>query len=244
MKTDPIEILNQTDSERILVDIHELSKKLCSFPIHGQLYYATSENFLGRIVDGYSEDSADIFLLTIEVANKICEIQNELNTKNLGLFIFDAYRPLRAVKDFANWFYSPIIDENELLRKKIHFPNVKHKSDLVDLGYAPNIVSRHNFGNSIDLTLMNVHTLELLNMGAIFDYFDEISHNTASIEQIGEIAYSNRIILKDTMEKYGFIPYEKEFWHFDYYKRETDKPMDIQIIKKFKGLNANLPNKI
>jgi D-alanyl-D-alanine dipeptidase len=236
--TECIPIFNKIDSEKILVDVCELSKQLCSYPIQGKLLYATHENFLGRVVDGYSEEAQNICLLTKATAFALCQVQNELNISKLGLFIFDAYRPLKAVKDFAKWFDEPIVNENELQRKKIHFPKIKHKKDLVTLGYAPDVTSRHNFGHSVDLTLIDIVTGKELDMGACFDFFDDISHSTATVDDIGKTAFENRIILTKVMQKNKFIPYDKEFWHFDYYKQEVEIPMDISIIENYRGLNC------
>jgi D-alanyl-D-alanine dipeptidase len=51
-----------------------------------------------------------------------------------------------------------------------------------------------------------------LNMGTSFDCFDERSHGddpAASPE-----ARRNRQRLRQAMEKRGFVPYAKEWWHF------------------------------
>lgn len=85
----------------VLRDVITLSKKHCLSPIQGRLAYAGYENFIGRVIDGYSEDADDVCLLTKEAASALCDVQRELNQSGLGLYIFDAYRPLRAVKDFA-----------------------------------------------------------------------------------------------------------------------------------------------
>jgi D-alanyl-D-alanine dipeptidase len=211
-----------------LIDVISLSKKLCAFPIQGELAYAGKENFLGRIVDGYAPEAKHICLLTPRTAYALCNVQNALNKINLGLYVFDAYRPLRAVKDFASWFHAPVASSYELERKRIHYPHIE-KADLVPLGYAPDTISKHNFGNVVDLSLINLSTSSLLNMGACFDYFDKLSHQAATAEEIGQEAYGNRRTLKANMEQHGFIPYEYEFWHFEYYLREVDEPMDIAI---------------
>jgi D-alanyl-D-alanine dipeptidase len=225
-------------SKELLVDVIGLSKKHCTFPICGELAYATTKNFLGRIVDGYHSDAKDICLLTKQAAQVLCNVQNDLNKDKLGLFIFDAYRPHRAVKDFAQWFTHPPADEYELLRKQIHYPHIE-KSQLDALGYAAGDVSRHNFGNTVDLTLIHIDTLAELNMGTCFDYFDELSHNTVMSERIGKEAFNNRKLLKQIMQHHGFIPYENEFWHFEHKICEVDGPMDLPIDSSLRGINVN-----
>ena len=83
-----------------------------------------------------------------EAAFALCKVQDYLNKHcKVGLYIYDAYRPLRAVKNFAKWFHQPCITKIEKDRKKIHYPNLE-KTDLVRLGYAPDTISRHNFGHA------------------------------------------------------------------------------------------------
>ena len=222
---------------QILTDVIELSKSQCQFPIFGKLAYASDENFLGRIVDGYSADADDICLLTKKTAHALCQVQNDLNQQQLGLFIFDAYRPHRAVRDFAKWFNSPSSGDYELIRKALHYPHL-NKSDLALLGYVHGGISNHNFGNTVDLALISIKDCKLLDMGTIFDFFDDLSHYSANIEQIGSVACHNRLLLSKAMQQHNFAPYEKEYWHFSFYKREIETPMDLPILAQYKNLNA------
>lgn len=220
-----------------LIDVTALSAKLCTFPIQCILVYATKENFLGKMVDGYHPEAKDIGLLSKQAANALCQVQNDLYKDNLGLLIFDAYRPHRAVKDFCHWFQQPPAGEYELQRKQIHYPHIE-KSQLDALGYAAGDVSRHNFGHTVDLTLIHIDTLTELNMGACFDYFDELSHANVSSDRIGIDAFNNRALLSQAMQRHGYMPYEKEFWHFEYKICEVDGPMDIAIDKSLRNINV------
>ena len=61
-------------------------------------------------------------------------------------------------------------------------------------------------------------------MGTPFDHFSRASH-TANAR--GAIA-RNRQLLKRTMERQGFLNYEKEWWHFSYPVRNPlrfDRPV-------------------
>lgn len=222
----------------LLIDLIALSEKDCKFPIQSRLDYATKENFVGRIIDGYSADAIDVCLLEKQAAKALCQAQNELNQSNLGLYVFDAYRPWRAVKDFAQWFTAPITNDYELERKRIHYPNIE-KTDLAPLGYAPSTISKHNFGHVVDLTLINLKTNEFLDIGVCFDYFDELSHTTATVEQIGQQAIENRNLLSYVMQKYGFKPYDKEYWHHEFHVQEAHEPIDITITRNLKNLNVS-----
>jgi D-alanyl-D-alanine dipeptidase len=212
-----------------LVNVTSLSEKMCEHKIQCKLVYATKENFLGRVVDGYHPAASHFFLATPKAAKALCEAQNKLNQMNLGLFVYDSYRPLRAVKDFYQWMHSPVHNAYELERKTIHYPHIE-KNQLAELGYVADDVSNHCFGDTIDLTLIDLKTGQELNMGACFDYFDEISHPSALSKNIGEEAFRNRQILSDIMQAVGFIPYDKEFWHFTFSEREVDTPLDFAIV--------------
>ncbi len=228
-------------AENVLVDVIALSQKRCLSPIQGSLAYATSENFLGRVVDGYLPSASGICLLSRKAAEQLCAVQNALHKLGLGLFIFDAYRPLRAVRDFSNWFPQPPTSEYETERKLLHYPNLE-KTDLTRLGYAPDKVSMHCFGHAVDLSIMDLKTHQLVNMGTIFDYFDPASHHPETPpEVIGEEAYRNRELLAQIMQEFGFVVYPLEYWHFDYHEQELREPADLEITPSLAGLNVDTP---
>jgi zinc D-Ala-D-Ala dipeptidase len=221
------------------IDVTELSKQRCSESIRADLKYATSENFLGRPVAGYNTNARDLALVTKATASALCEVQSYLISKyRLGLLILDAYRPMRAVKDFNIWMNQPPTGDQELLRKKIHYPNIE-KDQLAALGYVPSTVSRHSYGNVIDVVLFSLETNQELWMGSVFDYFDKVSHPDTPSAEIGLQAFENRKILIDAMEAFGFMVYEKEFWHFEYKIRELQEPVDFEITSSLKGLGLS-----
>jgi D-alanyl-D-alanine dipeptidase len=223
-----------------LMDVIELSKKKCVLPIQAKLAYATSHNLVGRPLNGYHVDALDICLLTPKAANALCQVQNDLVKQyQMGLFIYDTYRPKRAVLDLMRWAKTPAASDNELHRKKLHYPHLE-KNQLFNLGYIAED-SNHCYGNTVDLVLIDLQTQQLLDMGAIFDYMDQRSHLTATIAEIGETAYRHRRILVDAMEKLGFHPYEKEYWHFCHGGRagsEVNAPLDIEITPLLKGIGV------
>jgi len=59
--------------------------------------YYSSDNFTGQRVEGYQNP---VCILTMAAAAALREVQDELRPFGLGLKIFDAYRPQRAVDDF------------------------------------------------------------------------------------------------------------------------------------------------
>jgi D-alanyl-D-alanine dipeptidase len=223
-----------------LIDVAALSQKECTRPIHAKLLYATAENFLGRPVDGYTPAVTDLALMTKDAAAALCKVQNELLQKHkLGLIIYDSYRPLRAVLDFVAWSKEPVPEseqgEIELARKKIHYPNIE-KEQMFELGYVSKN-SQHCYGHTVDLMLINEHGKEL-NHGAGFDFMDTLSHVAVMEDKIGAEAYKNRHILFDAMQKFGFITYPYEFWHFNFNNKMVTEPMDLVITAELRSLNV------
>ena len=224
-------------AEKLLIDCKVLSENICTHGIQGKLAYATNDNFTSRVVTGYHEDAADIFLLESSAAHALCDVQNSLNKKNLGLYFYDGYRPLQAVQDFGRWCDAEVVNNDELECKQKYYPNI-HKSDLIPKEYLGYPTSRHNFGFAIDVGLINLADNNLLDMGACFDYFDEISHITATENMIGKEALENRNILSRVMQENNFFTFEYEFWHFDYKHQPIKTPIDIAITRALKGVGV------
>ena len=107
-----------------LLDVTSLSnnRNICEVDLICKLSYAKKNNFTGKIVDGDTSSTTDLCLLAPKAAHALCNVQNFLtNNYHLELYVFDAYRPLRAVKDFYEWSLSPISSEHEQKMKKKTF---------------------------------------------------------------------------------------------------------------------------
>ena len=59
-----------------------------------EIRYSTDNNFVGEPISGYGANKA---LLSIEAAQALSKVQIQLTKKGMGLKIFDAYRPQKAV---------------------------------------------------------------------------------------------------------------------------------------------------
>ncbi|KOS08433.1 hypothetical protein AM493_19560 [Flavobacterium akiainvivens] len=73
--------------------------------------------------------------------------------------------------------------------------------------------SNHNRGAAVDVSLSDENG-NLLDMGGAFDDFSEVSHYSYS--NLNKEAKANRKLLRNIMVRAGFIPYESEWWHFDF----------------------------
>jgi D-alanyl-D-alanine dipeptidase len=223
-----------------LIDVVALSQKICDRPIKAFLAYATPENFIGRVIDGYTPDLTHFALLTKDAAIALCEVQNALlKNHNLGLLIYDSYRPKRAVRDFVQWSAAPVGNDAqgkfELQRKEVHYPNIE-KARMFELGYVAED-SQHCYGHTVDLVLIDENGTEL-DLGACFDFMDKKSHLSATEKDIGKEAMKNRGILSDAMLSQGFVAYPNEFWHYNYKTKVIHEPIDVFITPALEGLNV------
>ncbi len=149
--------------------------------------YARDDNFVGKAV--YREARA---FLQRPAAESLLRVHQNLKAKNLGLVIFDGYRPWAVTKLF--WEVTP-----EDKRKFVADPKKG---------------SRHNRGCAVDLSIYDLKTGELLPMPSEFDEFTE----RASPDYKGgtKEETENRDLLRKLMEAEGFTVNKNEWWHFDY----------------------------
>ena len=162
--------------------------------------YATSDNLTGKPLDGYRVNRV---VGTVELARGLNLAQAVFARRGYCLFLFDAYRPVRAVRKFAEWAKRP----EDFSTKEKHYPNHR-KEDLFRLGYIAE-KSGNSRGSSVDLTLTKNGAP--LDMGGCFDRMDVSSHHSFPAP---EPARSNRRLLRLGMEECGFTAYENEWWHY------------------------------
>ena len=162
--------------------------------------YATTNNFVGKVI--YKEARA---FLQSPAAEALIRIHRNLKKQNLGLVIFDGYRPLSATKFF--WEVTPA-------SKKKFVANPKNGS-------------RHNRGCAVDLSLFDLKTGENIDMPTDFDNFTE----KANINYAGatELQKKNREILRNAMEADGFKIYPIEWWHYDFQSCPENRILDLQF---------------
>lgn len=189
--------------------------------------YAGYHNFVGRPIKGYHAAEC---ILTKQAADALQKVQAALLKSNLSLKVYDCYRPQRAVNDFLAWSKQP----NNTKMKDEFYPRVA-KNHLFSYGYIA-AKSGHSRGSTMDLTIVPLPTPQQadyhrgqklvecyapyhdryrdnsIDMGTGFDCLDAKAHGLSP--RVPLIAYQNRKLLRHIMQKYGFQPYEKEWWHF------------------------------
>lgn len=194
-----------------------------------EIRYDTPHNFTGDPVDGYL---MPMCILTREAAEGLKRAPLEFLEQGYTLKVYDCYRPQRAVDDFVAW-----AKDLEDQRMKAEFYPRVDKSALFRDGYiAKN--SGHSRGNTMDLTLVKLPAVPTrpyvpgeplvdctapqderfsdnsLDMGTGFDCFDTLAHTLDPRIQGDEL--KNRLLLKDGLEKQGFVNYPYEWWHFTF----------------------------
>jgi zinc D-Ala-D-Ala dipeptidase len=181
----PLPIASDAAADSLLVDVRSVDST-----IQVDARYATADNFTGAPLPGYEAPRA---LLRREVAAALGRVQRRLRTGDLGLRVFDGYRPVRATLAMVDW------------------AERTGRRALLDSGYIARR-SRHNLGVAVDLTLVDLLSGTELPMGTPFDTFTEAAH-TANAQ--GRVERYRQLLVR-AMESEGFTNYDQEWWHFSY----------------------------
>ncbi len=164
------------------------------------LRYASTNNFMKKRM--YPRNTTHTYL-RLAAAQALSKVQQELITKGFGLKIYDAYRPYSVTVKF--W-------------EMVH--DDRYVAD-------PAKGSGHNRGIAVDLTIINLHTGEELPMPTGFDNFTDSAHQ--NFMKLPEYILNNRQLLKETMEKYGFLPFATEWWHFSLPNPDQYEVLDLSF---------------
>ena len=165
--------------------------------------YHTPNNFVGTPIKGYLAPKA---ILTTEATMALSKVQSGLKKFGLGLKIFDAYRPQKAVDHFVHWGK----DLEDVKMKSLYYPRVE-KKNLFKEGYIATY-SGHSRGSTVDLTIIDLETKIELEMGSSFDLFGKRSW--VNYGSITTSQRANRMLLHAVMLRYNFKSYPQEWWHF------------------------------
>jgi D-alanyl-D-alanine dipeptidase len=171
--------------------------------IQQELRYFSSNNFIGKKIDGYKKNTV---IISNAAAKALKKVQAELMQMGLSLKVYDAYRPQQSVDHFVRWAKKL----SDTLMKQSYYPTVR-KSDLFQLGFIAS-KSGHTRGSSVDLSIVEIKTNKELDMGSSYDFFGATSHSFH--KKLSSRQEKNRMLLRNIMIKNGFKPYDKEWWHF------------------------------
>lgn len=166
------------------------------------LKYAGSDNFVGRPIDGYRGRRA---ILRRDAALALRRAAERLRRRGYGLLVWDAYRPMRALRDFRAWSLSP-----DVSTKAEFYPSLT-KQGIYD-GHYIGDASEHTWGIALDLTLVHLSTGQPVDMGGRHDLLDPSSATDS--QAVSPAQRANRHLLREAMQEAGFENYDKEWWHY------------------------------
>lgn len=147
------------------------------------LKYATEDNFTGSVIYDFSDA-----YLRYGTVKKLAEVQEELRNMDMGLKIWDAFRPVSA--QFQLWEVYPV-------STYVANPNTGFSS--------------HSRGNTVDITLVDSNGDEI-QMPTGFDDFSLMANRDYS--DCDEVSASHAMLLENLMRDHDFKPYSGEWWHF------------------------------
>jgi zinc D-Ala-D-Ala dipeptidase len=179
--------------EKALVDLEKYIPALVL-----DIRYATTNNFTKEKIYNLAKAYA-----RKPVAEALKKVQAELNTKGLGIKIFDAYRPYKAT---------------------VKFYEVYKDTTYVASPYRG---SRHNRGCALDLTIINLKTGEELKMPTEYDSFRKEAWPSTPVSD--PVVRNNRQMLIQVMEKNGFKVNSSEWWHYDFKGWRNFEVLDIDF---------------
>ena len=191
-------LLTAQDYKDILIDVSSLDSDIIL-----DLKYRGINNFTSTKVPGYYKN---LLLLTKPAAKALISAQQNFKLLGFSIVVFDGFRPQKAVDYFVEWTKR----KNDTLTKSMYYPELQ-KDQLLNQGYIAS-KSGHSRGSTVDVGLVSLTSGKLIDMGTIFDYFGEASWTES--KSVSDIHYRNRQLLKDIMEKHGFLNFKKEWWHF------------------------------
>jgi D-alanyl-D-alanine dipeptidase len=207
--------------------------------------YATADNFTGRPLPGYGAAEC---VLRRETAEALRRVQADLARENLGLKVYDCYRPTRAVRAMEAWAH----DGNDSEATRRFYPAL-HKRNLFALGYIA-AQSKHSTGTTVDLTLVRLPAAAAprfdptarygpctgpankrapdnsIDMGTGFDCFDVKSYSANRAIEPEQRRW--RGALNAAMHRHDFANYFREWWHYSFTAAAEPRSYNFAIVPK------------
>jgi len=185
--------LAQLDPDKKLVDVERVVPGVVI-----DVRYATANNFMHTPL----YPIAKVFL-RVPAALALRDVQRDLARDDLGLKIFDGYRPYSIT---------------ERMWEPIRNP---------DFVADPAQGSRHNRGAAVDLTLVDLRSGAEIAMPTPYDDFTPRARQ--DYNDLPPQVIANRARLRDVMTRHGFDALPSEWWHFDYRGWKRFELMDIPL---------------
>ena len=216
---DTVEIVNHEDFSKVgyllngkdtLVPVNHYNKN-----IYWELKYATSDNFMGRVL----YDTLKTVYVQKDIARRLAKCQEKLTKENpdYHLLVYDGLRPLSV-----QWEMWEALDTIPV-------------ADRVKFVSNPKNGSVHNYGAAVDLTICDSNK-KPLDMGANYDDIRKIAYPSLEAQFLasGELTKQhvvNRTLLRKVMRGQQFSNIPTEWWHFNAYSRNIAS-MKYQIVRQ------------
>ena len=166
------------------------------------LRYATADNFVGTPL--YPADAR--CLVHESLAAGLAAADAAFRTRGAQLVFWDCYRPHAVQVEM----FEAVPDPNWVARPG---------------SYARS----HESGRSVDVTLADVRTGQLIDMGTGFDDFSPRAEAFAT-DGVTDQQQANRAWLRDGMRVGGLDVYAGEWWHFDGPNADVNMPiLDVPL---------------
>lgn len=167
------------------------------------LKYAGYDNFIGRPLDGYRGKRA---ILRVQAAEALRLVSDDLMGQGYRLVIYDAYRPHTAMIDINAWAR----DRADQKMKARFYPRID-KDRIFEDKYLRDY-SEHSRGVAVDISLVDRSSGKPVDMGGHHDLLDPSS--ATAYPNLTHRQKKHRQLLKETMERHGFVNYSLEWWHY------------------------------
>lgn len=148
----------------------------------------------------------------LAVAKRLLHALNYL-PQDIGLMVFDGLRNHKVQSSLRLLF------KNNICSKHPELNNEQIEEILDNFVANPDNNSMplpHGTGGSVDVSLFNVHSGHLLDMGTSFDDASRHSYTNSLLYKPYLLAPKHRMMLLLAMTKSGFTNLPTEWWHFDY----------------------------
>jgi len=188
-------------------------------------YYARSDGNnppYGRAIEGSRKD----VWLRKSVAEKLARVNVLLRPFAAELFVLDGHRAIACQRGLWDFFYQKAKQENPAGSDEEHRAWVRQfVVDPVSFDASDSRTwQAHTTGGAVDLTLRDLATRELMEMGANFEEDTEASAGDYFERQLAErkideddVRLRNRRLLHWAMTREGLLnETARVFWHYDW----------------------------
>jgi D-alanyl-D-alanine dipeptidase len=201
----PIDLTSAQNKEE-LVDLR-------SYAIAGEQYYSRADGLNPPYYKAICLHDHGALLCRKTVADKLKQVNAQLNPYGVELYVYDSYRPIECQRSLWSYFVKVA---KEKAGQYCSDPSVFNGKDF-------RTWPTHTTGGAVDLTLRSLSNQQVLYMGTVFDEASPASY-TSTFEQSSDEdnsasvieARRNRRLLYWAMHSQGFANYPYEWWHYDY----------------------------